>query len=174
MKGKKIGIMTWAGSTGVITVDACEKHGLKVIDLSESTLDTIRKLSPPPWLPLGNPVDIWACMSLKGFNPVNFRNEFKIILEALLVDENSDGIVAIIPDFFVLFYSELWDVSTVVKEAAEKYPNKPIAFSVFGPKGALTEKLNESGKTVVFNSCEKAVNVLAKLNKYYEFINSSH
>jgi hypothetical protein len=64
----------------------------------------------------------------------------------------------------------LWDVSTVVKEAAEKYPNKPIAFSVFGPKGVLTEKLNKTGKTLVFNSCEKAVNVLAKLNEYYEFL----
>ena len=170
MKGKKIGVMTWAGSTGVITVDACEKHGLKVIDLSGSTLDMIRKLSPPSWLPLGNPVDIWACMGLKGFNLANFRDEFKIILEALLADENSDGVVAIIPDFLVLFYSELWDISTVVKEAAEKYPNKPIAFSIFGPKGGLTEKLNETGKTVVFNSCEKAVNALAKLNEYYEFV----
>ncbi|MEW6615982.1 MAG: CoA-binding protein [Thermodesulfobacteriota bacterium] len=170
MKGKKIGIMTWAGSTGVITVDACEKYGLEVIDLSESTLDMIRELSPPSWLPLGNPVDIWACMGLKGFNPVNFRNEFKIILEALLADEGSNGVVAIIPDFLVLFYSELWDISTVVKEAAEKYPNKPIAFSIFGPKGELTEKLNETGKTLVFNSCEKAVNALVKLNAYYEFL----
>jgi hypothetical protein len=34
----------------------------------------------------------------------------------------------------------------------------------------LTEKLNESGKTIAFNSCEKAVNVLAKLNEYYGFL----
>ena len=170
MKGKKVGIMTWAGSTGVITVDACEKYGLEVTDLSESTLDTIKKLSPPSWLPLGNPIDIWACVGLRGFNLENFRNNFKIILEALLADENCDGVVAIIPDFLGLFSLELWDISTGVKEAAERFPDKPIAFSVFGPKEALTEKLNKSGKTVVFGSCDRAVNALAKLNEYHGFL----
>ncbi|VUT24179.1 MAG: succinyl-CoA synthetase subunit alpha [Candidatus Methanolliviera sp. GoM_oil] len=170
MKGKRISIMTWAGSTGVITVDACEKYGMDVTDLSEATLEMIRKLSPPQWLPLGNPVDIWACMGLKGFNLERFRDEFKIILDALLYDRNSDGVVVIIPDFLALFSSLWWDVSVSVKEAAEEFPSKPIVFSIFGPKGDLAKKLTETGKTLVFNNCERAVRVLAKSNEYYEFV----
>ena len=169
VKGKRIGIMTWAGSTGVITVDACEKYGLEVVDLSEPTLEMIRKLAPPQWLPLGNPVDIWACMGLKGFNPFNFKEEFQIILEALLMEEKCDGVISIIPDFLGLFPPEWADISLIVKEAAEKFPEKPIAFSVFGPKLDLTKKLTETGKTIVFNSCERAVSALSKLNEYYEF-----
>jgi acetyltransferase len=66
MQGKKTGIVTWAGSTGVITADACDKYGLDVTKLSKPTLETLQKLSPPPWLPLGNPVDLWACVGLNG------------------------------------------------------------------------------------------------------------
>ena len=143
---------------------------MEVLDPLESTLERIKTLSPPPWLPLGNPVDIWACVGLKGFNLEKFRIEFKIILDALLADENSDGVIAIIPDYLELFPSKLWDISPSVKEAAEGFPNKPIAFSVFGPRGELTERLKQTGKTMVFDNCERAVRVLARSNEYYEYL----
>ncbi len=174
MQGKKTGIVTWAGSTGVITADACDKYGLDVTKLSKPTLDTLQKLSPPPWLPLGNPVDLWACVGLNGFDIEYFRNNFILILEALLTDGKSDGIVVIVPDFLELFNHEWWDISTTVEEVTSKFPNKPIVFSVFGPKGLLAENLNKTGKTVVFNSCERAVNALARLNQYYDYLNSVH
>jgi acyl-CoA synthetase (NDP forming) len=111
---------------------------------------------------------------VNGFDIENFRNNFKLILEALLTDGKSDGIVVIVPDFLELFNHEWWDISTTVEEVTSKFPNKPIVFSVFGPKGLLAKNLNKTGKTVVFNSCERAVNALARLNQYYDYLNSVH
>jgi acetyltransferase len=169
MRGKQVAIMTWAGSTGVFAVDACEKYGLKMAELSPATLNKLRCLSPPPWLPIGNPVDIWAIIGLLGFDPGTFKTKFKTILEALLDEKDADAVVVIIPDFLELFSSEDFDISPLVLEAANTFKPCPIAFSVVGPEGELVSRLEQVGKVPVFPTPERAVRVIARLRGYAEF-----
>jgi len=168
MKGKGVSVMSWAGSTGVITVDACEKYGLEVPLLSDKTINSIKELAPPDWLPVNNPIDLWACVGLSGFNPRNFKSAFKKILEALLNEEKTNAVLIIIPDYLALFNSDIWDISSVMSEILEKYKDIPIVFNILGPWDELTEKLEQNKNTVVFRSCERAIKALSQLYRYSE------
>ena len=171
MQGQNLAIMSWAGSTGVMAVDACQKYGLKVPNLSSATQNRISQLSPPAWLPVGNPVDIWACISLSGFQPQNLKKGIQLILEALLNEDNSHGVLVAIPDFLDLFSSELWDISSVVRQAVDTFKDKPIAFAILGPQGALNTKIDCLDKALTYPTCERAIRALSKLQEYTEFVN---
>jgi acetyltransferase len=55
-KGRNVGILTGGGGYGVITADACEKLGLKVVSLSKNTIEKLDTILPSRW-PRSNPVD---------------------------------------------------------------------------------------------------------------------
>ena len=169
MRGRRVAIMSWAGSTGVFTVDACQRYGLELAELSLATLSKLCQLSPPSWLPMGNPIDIWANIGLTGFNYKNFRADFKTILEALLTEENADAVIVIIPDFLELFPIEEWDISSVIAEVTDAFKHRPIVFCIIGPQGQLTTKLERVGRIPIFPSCERAVRALARLRRYTEW-----
>ena len=165
LKGRGVAVMSWAGSTGVLSVDACEKHGLTVPPLSESTINRIKTLGPPDWLPVDNPIDLWACMGLRGFDPRNFKTAFRIILEALLNEDKANAVLIVIPDYLSLFNTDDWDISLVVDDAIRTYKDQAIVFSILGPWGALTNKLQQNKQTVVFRSCERAIHSLARIHE---------
>jgi len=171
MKGPDVAIMSWAGSTGVMAVDACEKYGLKVATLSSEAQSRIRELSPPDWLPVGNPVDIWACIGLRGFRPQDFKNGIRTILEVLLAEEGTHAVLAVIFDYLEIFDSDIWDMSHVAGEVAEKFKDKPIAFVLMGPRGKLYTKLENLDTVAAYPSYDRAVKALAKVREYGEFLN---
>jgi acyl-CoA synthetase (NDP forming) len=166
MRGRRMAIMAWAGSTAVFASDACEKYGLDVPQLSATTIDKLRRLSPPAWLPLGNPLDIWSTVGLTGFQPKDFRAGFKTMLEALLEEEGADAVLVIIPDFLYLYDMDEWDISQEVQQAADSFGNRPIVVSIFGPRGPLTEKLERIDNIAVYSSCERGVRALSKMWQY--------
>lgn len=57
MDGDGVAIVTNAGGMGVIATDFAHDLGLDLAELSDETLEEIRKACPPTWNP-GNPVDI--------------------------------------------------------------------------------------------------------------------
>ncbi|MEW6070432.1 MAG: CoA-binding protein, partial [Candidatus Thermoplasmatota archaeon] len=85
MKGNRIAMLTHHGASGVMVVDATDEFGLKLADLSENTKKAVQELSPP-WLPIGNPIDIWP--GLMGGPEKMHRTALKAVLE----DENVDGV----------------------------------------------------------------------------------
>jgi acetyltransferase len=170
VKGRRVAIMAWAGSTGIFTLDACEQYGLQVAELSPNTINKIRDFfQPPTWLSTTNPIDIWAHITLKGFEPPNFRKELKIIMEALLADDNVDAVVAVIIDYLDMLKSELFDISPEVIETIDSFKDKPLVFAMPSRRGELAKKIDESGKTIVFPSCERAVKCLSRLAQYFEY-----
>ncbi len=171
MQGQNLAIMSWAGSTGVMAVDACQKYGLKVPKLSSSAQNRIRKLSLPDWAPVSNPLDIFACVGLRGFQPQNLKKDIQTMLETLLAEDGSQGVVVVIPDFLKAFSSELWDLSANVRQAADTFKDKPIAFAIPGAQGELYTKMDKIDKIVTYPSCERAIRALAKLHEYTEFLN---
>ena len=170
MQGQNLTIMSWAGSTGVMAVDACQKYGLKVPKLSPATQSQIRQLSPPDWLPVNNPVDLWACIGLSGFQAQNFKKNIQTLLEALLAEDHSHGLLVAIPDFLELFPSELWDISSTIRRAADTFRDKPLAFATLGRQGELIAKIDKIDNTIIYPNCERAVRALARLCEYTAFL----
>ncbi|VUT26755.1 MAG: succinyl-CoA synthetase subunit alpha [Candidatus Methanolliviera sp. GoM_oil] len=55
-KGRNVGIISPGGSYGVLSTDACESRGLKVVDLPKDVITEFNKIFPSRWSH-GNPVD---------------------------------------------------------------------------------------------------------------------
>ncbi|MFX0136204.1 MAG: CoA-binding protein [Candidatus Hodarchaeota archaeon] len=90
-QGHNIGIVTFAGSLGVMISDACNKAGLNLPSLSPELIEKIDKnqMLPEYWSH-SNPIDLTDAM--------NFRSITKII-KSLLQEKNFDGIVFLMGNF---------------------------------------------------------------------------
>jgi len=163
MKGSRLAVMSWAGANMVFAADACERYGLELAELSPGTVSKISQLAPP-WLPIQNPVDLWASIGLV-FDPGSFKGRIQIVLEAILAEGNADAVLAIIPDFVEMF-GEYEDISSLFLDAAEHSKHRPVVFSIIGTPGRFTAKLEQNNRTVVFASPERGVRALAKLWSY--------
>lgn len=81
--GKNIAIVTNSGGPGILCVDACESHGLKLADLSEETRNKLKEIVHPEGS-IENPVDL-----LPGGTAEAFAECCKILTE----DPNVDAVI---------------------------------------------------------------------------------
>jgi acetyltransferase len=140
------------------------------LPLPQLSPETVGKLSSliPPWLPLGNPVDVWPSVMKYGARPM-----YRTYLQALLQDENVDAALCIfltprIPG------QEFFDVSEEVIEAAIQFPTKPIVVWAYGPNlREMREKLESSERVVFLPSAERAVQLLSALMERRKFLERS-
>jgi acyl-CoA synthetase (NDP forming) len=58
-RGSSLGVLTTSGGSGVLIVDAADRHGLKLPRLAPETLRAVKELAPPN-ASLANPVDLTA------------------------------------------------------------------------------------------------------------------
>lgn len=58
-RGPQVGVLTGGGGLGVLAADACASRGLQMAKLSDDTLEKLKEILPPWWVP-GNPVDMVA------------------------------------------------------------------------------------------------------------------
>jgi len=100
IKGDKIAIVTNAGGPSVMAVDAIEKNGLHLAEISEKTQEKLKSFLPTA-ANTNNPVD--------ALGDVNAENYGKA-LDVVLSDESVDGVICILTP----------QVVTQVKETADK------------------------------------------------------
>jgi len=163
-RGERIGLLTYTGGGGIMAADRLVELNLRLPLLSP---ETIRKLSPfaPPWLPLGNPLDMFPSLMKHGTQPM-----YKAFLRALLEDKGIDAVLCILlspkdpgQDFF--------DVSSIIIEAAAEFPAKPIVVWPYGPNlGEMVEKLEASGRVAALPSAERAIQLLSALRDRQRFL----
>ncbi|MFX0094595.1 MAG: acetate--CoA ligase family protein [Candidatus Hodarchaeota archaeon] len=72
---KQVVILTLGGGWGVMAADACDRHGIQLVDLPENAIQRINKLLPAYWSK-GNPIDTVAVIDLKVIGKI-----LKILLE---------------------------------------------------------------------------------------------
>jgi acyl-CoA synthetase (NDP forming) len=82
-KGKRLGILTGGGGHGVLMADDAAMKGIELVELSESTINSLKPLLPPWWKP-NNPVDMVAGMGYAG--PLK-------IMPVLIESGQFDGII---------------------------------------------------------------------------------
>ena len=147
-----------------MAVDRMVDFGLPLAPLSSQAADRFSPLIPP-WLPLGNPIDMWPSVMKYGARPM-----YKTYLQALLDDDQVDAVFCIIltPN---LPGQEFFDVSDEIIEAAARVPQKPVVVWPYGPDlEKMREKLDASGRVVTLPSAERGVRLLFALLERRRFL----
>jgi acetyltransferase len=91
-------ILTISGGAGTLSCDLLEKHGLNVAQLSEKTREALKSIFPD-WMPVANPVDLFATTEVHG-RVSTYNRVIPIILEDPNVDVLLVHYVAGIEDEF--------------------------------------------------------------------------
>jgi len=115
-KSNRVAIMTNAGGPGVLTADEIDRHGLKLANLKEETMQKLREFLPP-MAAVKNPVDMIA--SARG-------EEYYKTAKLLLEDENVDMLIAIcvVPTFAGMTPTE--HAEGVIRAVKEVNNGKPV------------------------------------------------
>ena len=164
-KGRGVGIMTYPMSAGVLSVDACQRYGLKAPELAEETLNKIGLLFPS-WAPCRNPVDLAAAVFVMGQEG---KKCFEMIMDALLCDPKIDAVLfnsLATPDY------DFYDYSEIVLRLSGVHRDKPIVSWLYGPDpyGKMARKYEEKGGVVVFPSLERALKTIRVMWDYRNFL----
>jgi len=114
--GLRVAIMTNAGGAGVLISDEVERRGLRLADLSESTINELRKVLPPI-AAVHNPIDMVA--SARG-------SDYYRVAKLLLRDGNVDILIAacVVPTFAEMSRTE--HAEGIIKAVKESGNLKPV------------------------------------------------
>ena len=120
----QIGIVTNGGGAGVLCVDYCEELGIKLPPLSKKTLKKLKK-SPimHPAFSKQNPLDIVGDA---------LPERYKLAIETLLSQKNINGLIVIQT---LQIMTKPYENAKIIKEAKEKWKNKPIITVFMGGEG---------------------------------------
>ncbi|HEY3313695.1 MAG TPA: acetate--CoA ligase family protein [Bacillota bacterium] len=158
LRGPRVAIVTTTGGGGIMAVDACEKYGLQLAEFTGPTLAKLAEIYPT-WMPPANPLDVWPA-AIGKFYPQIFMD----IFNAAVGDPNVDAVLAIGGSFP---FPSL-DVTPFLKASAESRRDKPIVWWLYGAGAEATARsAEESRRTAVYGSPERAVRALARLYQYY-------
>ncbi len=164
MKGRRIAVLTYTGGFGVASIDASQRFGLEIAELSPVTLEQLNEISPP-WFAVGNPVDIWPATILSSQPMLRvFRQALEILFSDLAVNA-------------VLCICGVWENAVCNKfcqyteRLAQSHPHKPLVWYIYGPlANEAKSALEKTGKTGVFSSPDRAIRALARLADYSQFL----
>lgn len=168
LKGNRVAAASFSGAGVNITLDACERHNLRIASLSPETEKKLEDISPL-WLGTGNPMDIWPSM-VASEQPIGetFASGVRILLE----DPNVDALFIIAGAWMEQFNPSL---SQVIIKMTEGFPDKPIVcwayetWTIDTTVKDLAEKIEKEGRSVMFSSVERAIRTLGRLAKYWDF-----
>ena len=153
-KGRKTAIVHYTGAGCVMGADSVIQEGLTIAELSEETLNQLRKITPG-WHYLRNPVDLWPSIEASGADKA-----FGTIVEGLVDDDNVDGIVVAVGAMrgFPLRWPDL----------ERFYGKKPILAAVEGDreKGFEIVKRMEEQKFPCYRSVQRAIRALSHMVEY--------
>jgi acetyltransferase len=84
-RGRRIGIVTFSGASGIVAADHFAGLGMTLAPLSPETLHTLETVFPP-WMSPRNPVDVWPAIERVG------SKAFEVAIKAVLADPQVDAL----------------------------------------------------------------------------------
>lgn len=146
-QGNRVSILAPSGALLVILTDLCyAKWGLTVPEVEEATRQRLQSISPP-YIPMRNPVDIWAAALVHGVEYGYGQG-----IEAVMEDPNIDAVVPILMlsddtgapplDFLVDLVTRYPEKVLYVTFSAEK-KHMEAAKAFLEPRGIPTFSLME-------------------------------
>jgi acetyltransferase len=152
--GIRLGIVTNAGGPAVMAVDRMQELGCDLADLSAETEKALETCLPS-FAAWSNPVDV-------GDDADAAR--FVAATEALLEDENCDGVLAILTPHAT---GSLTDTAAALVSACRTHPNKPLLASLMG--GTLVDQglqTLHAAHVPAFHTPEHAVSAYMYMHQY--------
>lgn len=182
-RSNRVGILSIGGGPGALTAEACERAGLTIGTLEESTLKKLDKFLPPRWS-RRNPVD------MAGPSAAEFAIIADLLL-ALLEDANVDSVLLLAPivmDKTLLVNRMGLNPEQVkayrekerrnlrsISEKAEKY-GKPV-FLMWQSRGFNTDpelsSLFRNERIIVQSNAGRAARVLRHLTWYRQYLDAT-
>ena len=83
--GRRIGVVTFSGASGIVASDHFADLGMTLAPLSPETLRTLQTVFPP-WMAPQNPVDVWPAIERVG------QKAFEVAIKAILADSQVDAL----------------------------------------------------------------------------------
>ncbi|MBM3148794.1 MAG: hypothetical protein FJ008_02700 [Chloroflexi bacterium] len=159
LENPNVAVASLSGALGIMTLDACTNTALKLGKLSPRTQKGIESISPP-WLKIGNPIDIWPVM-------MSSPNVFTPLIDSLNTLLSDPQLGAVI--FIGAAFDEKWatGLPQFLTDLAVRHPDKPFACCIYGPNGDDAIKgLQEAGKIAAYPTPERAIRALARIYEY--------
>ena len=155
-KGPNLAIITNAGGPGVMATDALIGMGGKLAKLNPQTMEYLNSVLPPYWSH-GNPIDILGDAR---------ADRYKAVLDAVLNDENVDGILIIYTAQAVADPVEIAkSIVELVKSKGQR--GKTILTSFMGKKDVEEANLILNANEIpTFSTPEQAVKTYLYMYKY--------
>jgi acetyl coenzyme A synthetase (ADP forming)-like protein len=153
-RGNRVAIISNAGGPAIILADACEAHGLRVVELAPETQQAIRRRVPDE-ATVRNPVDLIASAKAETYREV---------LTLVLQDPDIDIVIA---SFIPPLGIQARDVAVAIREAAATRKDIPLIAVLLGRSGVpagLKELVDAGIPAYVFP--ESAVRALGALERY--------
>ncbi|MEW6033618.1 MAG: CoA-binding protein [Chloroflexota bacterium] len=162
LRGRNIGVVTFTGGYAIMALDACAHSNIGMPPLGTGARAIIAGMSPP-WLHVGNPVDIWPAMSS--------RRDFSGMADALVTAFRA---VLSEPQVHALLFiggafASRWtrNVCQLLIDIAAQFPSKPVTAYFYGQYATEADEVaSASGRVAVFPSVERAVHTLSRLAEY--------
>lgn len=170
-RGNRVGVVSMTGGGGVAAVDACVEHGLKIAQLSNKTMDSIRSMLPG-WASLGNYLDLEPLFEGVGFDC------YDVALEACLGDENVDCLLLVLITMASWFLSKelrktiMNALVRTFEEKKRKYPEKPMVIHIIDERDVV-EEMKDSLERIgipVYPSVGRCAKVLSVLTGYMNYL----
>lgn len=154
-KGPRVAVLTNAGGPGVTAVDALEEHHLKIAQLTDMTIRSLREILPP-FASIENPVDMLASAS---------PEHYAACLQLLLDDPGVDSVMVILPP--PPMYSTGGVARTIIPIIYAA--NKPVIVALMGER-MIQEAVEHfrSAHVPEYRFPERAAAALAVLSKRAE------
>lgn len=148
-QGPRVAIVTNAGGPGVLAADACSRYGLRLAELSESTMKALDEVLPAVWS-RNNPVDV-----IGDATPKRYRDALRILGDA----EEVDGVVLIMT---VQAMTAPRETAVAITEAQRAW-KKPLLASFIGLIGTEEGRYLDQHGIPEFNMPEQAVSAMGAL-----------
>jgi acetyltransferase len=156
-----IAILTDAGGPGVIAADALEQNGLRLAQLTASTLEALSAQLPAA-ANIHNPVDMLASAS---------PDTYAACLQLLLEDNQVDGVLIIVPPPPMFNAEDVAKRLIEVLDSSSSNSLKPIAVALMG--STLIERARsilENARIPTYPFPERAASALGALFKRGEYL----
>ena len=149
-------VLSGQAGPGMAACDLCVDQGLKIVQFTQKTQQTINERLPPLALRT-NPVDM---------GPAWYDSEaIEGIVRAVMDDDNVGGIL-----FLMMFASANVDALKGISGLLEKWgQQKPVISCILSPPGIWDKQiraLEESGSLINYPTPERATRVMANLWRY--------
>jgi acyl-CoA synthetase (NDP forming) len=186
--GNRVGIVTLGGGWGVVTADACNQRGLVVPPIPESIIETIGSYLPPFWSK-GNPVDLVgthdldiplvAVEELLKWDGIDAVISLGIVGRMELARRLIQSTRAVDPTTPPEFLEQ---VETFIQEYERNYIARIVELMEIYEKPVFGVSLSNTGEGAVrhvegkryngvfYQTPENAVNVLARMVTYKQFV----